>query len=106
MPVPAKRTWEGVLAKLATPGPSQATLHDGRPGHDARVGGDARVADDAHVALEENAVEGHGAHLEAADEEHGGRLDPVRFYGPWTWVMGLVFGGLLVWMMFGLSDAI
>lgn len=66
---------------------------------------DPSVDGGTHVALEENAVEGHGAHLEA-DAEHGGRLDPVRFYGPWTWVAGLAFGGLLMWMMFGLSDSI
>lgn len=55
-------------------------------------------------------MEGHGAHLTPRGEvdagEHGGRHDPVRFYGAWTWVAGLAFGGLLMWMMFGLSDSI
>lgn len=55
-------------------------------------------------------MEGHGAHLTPHGEvdagEHGGRHDPVRFYGAWTWVAGLAFGGLLMWMMFGLSDSI
>ena len=58
------------------------------------------------VVLEENAVEGHGAHLTTEDAEHGGRHDPVRFYGAWTWVAGLVLGAGLMWMMFALSDSI
>ena len=61
---------------------------------------------DAAVVLESNAVEGHGAHVVADDGEHAGRHDPVRFYGPWTWVAGLGLGAGLMWMMFALSDAI
>lgn len=67
---------------------------------------DDAVLRDDRVVLEENAVEGHGAHLAAENDEHGGRHDPVRFYGPWTWVAGLALGFVLMWMMFGLSDAI
>ena len=72
------------------------------------------VADERSVASpettfvrEENAVEGHGIETVTEDEAHGGgRHDPVRFYGSWTWIVGITFGALLVWMMFALSDAI
>ena len=36
--------------------------------------------------------------------EGGGRHDPVRYYGPWTWIVGLLAGAFVIWMMFALAD--
>lgn len=37
--------------------------------------------------------------------EEGGRRDPVDFYGPWTWIIGLAFGFGLIAAMFLLADS-
>ena len=102
----AKLATAGTLATAAAAAPHDTASYDAP--HGAAPHGDAPRGD-AQVVLEENAVEGHGAHVVAedgADGEHGGRHDPVRFYGPWTWAAGLALGAALMWMMFALSDAI
>ena len=62
------------------------------------------VPGEFHIVREENAVEGHGIHVEESHE--GGRVDPVLFYGPWAWIGGLVFAAAMIWLMFGVSDPI
>jgi len=37
-------------------------------------------------------------------DDDGGRQDPVRYYGPWTWLVGLSFGAFIMWLMFTLAD--
>lgn len=37
-------------------------------------------------------------------DEEGGRHDPVRYYGPWSWIGGLILGAVIIWLMFALAD--
>jgi len=39
-----------------------------------------------------------------SNDEEGGRHDPVRYYGPWTWIAGLGLGAFIMWLMFTLAD--
>jgi len=38
------------------------------------------------------------------NDDDGGRYDPVRYYGPWAWIAGLLLGALIMWLMFSLAD--
>lgn len=37
-------------------------------------------------------------------DDDGGRIDPVRYYGPMTWIAGLALGAFIMWLMFALAD--
>jgi hypothetical protein len=37
-------------------------------------------------------------------DEEGGRQDPVKYYGPWSWIGGFATGGFLIWIMFYFAD--
>lgn len=37
-------------------------------------------------------------------DEPGGRQDPVKYYGPWTWIIGLCAGAGMIWIMFAFAD--
>ncbi|MFL2830505.1 MAG: hypothetical protein ACJZ80_04045 [Candidatus Puniceispirillales bacterium] len=32
------------------------------------------------------------------------RSDHVDTYGPWAWVAGMIFAGLVTWLMFYIAD--
>ncbi|MEM6441693.1 MAG: hypothetical protein AAF763_18620 [Pseudomonadota bacterium] len=36
--------------------------------------------------------------------EEGGRHDPVRYYGAWTWIVGYAAAALIMWIMFALAQ--
>lgn len=36
--------------------------------------------------------------------EEGGRQDPVKYYGAWSWIGGFAMGGGLIWIMFAFAD--
>ncbi len=36
--------------------------------------------------------------------EQSGRHDPVSYYGPWTWIAGLLLGAAIMYLMFVLAD--
>ena len=37
-------------------------------------------------------------------KEESVRHDPVKYYGPWAWIVGLLFGAGIMALMFGLAD--
>jgi hypothetical protein len=48
--------------------------------------------------------QGSNETTEADMDEEGGRHDPVKFYGIWSWVGGFAIGGGLIWIMFAFAD--
>jgi len=36
--------------------------------------------------------------------EESGRHDPVKYYGPWAWIAGMILGGGIIYLMFALAD--
>ena len=37
--------------------------------------------------------------------DEGGRHDPVNYYGLWAPLVGLAFGGGVIWVMFAFADS-
>lgn len=36
--------------------------------------------------------------------EEATRHDPIKYYGPWAWIGGLLLGAFIIYLMFALAD--
>ena len=38
-------------------------------------------------------------------DDSEGRRDPVKYYGPWAWIVGLAFGAFTIWLLFACAES-